>query len=47
MSNYTQITYEERVVIADLWCKHKSYYFISKWLDRQGELSKARESALG
>jgi IS30 family transposase len=35
MSNYTQITYEERVVIADLWRKHKSYYFISKWLDRK------------
>jgi len=35
MSNYTQITYEERVVIADLWRKNKSYYFISKWLGRK------------
>ena len=35
MSNYTQITYEERVVIADLWRKDKSYYFISKWLRRK------------
>ena len=35
MSNYTQITYEERVIIADLWRKNKSYYFISKWLERK------------
>ena len=35
MSKYTQITYEERVVIADLWRKHKTYYFISKWLERK------------
>jgi IS30 family transposase len=35
MSNYTQITYDERVLIADLWRKHKSYYFISKWLERK------------
>jgi len=35
MSNYTQITYDERVLIADLWRKNKSYYFISKWLERK------------
>jgi len=35
MSKYTQISYEERVVIADLWRKNKSYYFISKWLERK------------
>ena len=46
MSNYTQITYEERVIIADLWRKHKSYYYIAKWLERQGELPEARDSTL-
>lgn len=35
MSKYTQITYEEQVVIADLWRKNKTYYFIAKWLERK------------
>ncbi len=35
MKNYTQITTEERAIIADLWRRKKSYYFISKWLKRK------------
>ena len=35
MSNYTQITQEERVIIADLWRRNKSYYYIAKWLKRK------------
>jgi len=35
MKNYTQISYEERVIIADLWRRKKSYYYIAKWLKRK------------
>jgi len=35
MSNYTQITQDERVIIADLWRRNKSYYYIAKWLKRK------------
>lgn len=35
MPNYTQITRDERAVIADLWRKGKTYYFIAKWLKRK------------
>ncbi len=35
MNNYTQISYEERVIIADLLRKNKSYYYIAKWLNRK------------
>jgi len=35
MNNYTQITQEERAVIADLWIRGKSYYYIANWLKRK------------
>lgn len=35
MSNYTQITHDERVIIADLWRRGKTYYYIAKWLKRK------------
>ena len=35
MNNYTQISSDERVIIADLWRRKKSYYFIAKWLKRK------------
>lgn len=35
MNNYTQITNEERVSIADLLRRNKSYYYIAKWLKRK------------
>jgi IS30 family transposase len=35
MKNYTQISAEERAIIADLWRRKKSYYYISKWLKRK------------
>jgi len=35
MNNYTQINYEERIIIADLWRNKKSYYCIAKWLKRK------------
>ena len=35
MSNYTQITQDERVIIADLRRRNKSYYYIAKWLKRK------------
>jgi IS30 family transposase len=35
MIKYTQLSYEERVIIADLWRKKKSYYAIAKWLNRK------------
>lgn len=37
MNNYTQITLDERVIIADLWRRGKSYYYIAKWLKRKYE----------
>ena len=35
MNNYTQISQEERAIIADLWRRDKTYYFIAKWLKRK------------
>ncbi len=35
MNHYTQINYEERVIIADLWRNKKTYYYIAKWLKRK------------
>lgn len=35
MQNYTQITRDERVIIADLWKRDKSYYYIANWLKRK------------
>ncbi len=35
INRYKQITQEERVIIADLWRKNKSYYHIAKWLNRK------------
>jgi len=35
MANYTQISSDERVIIADLWRRNKSYYYIAKWLSRK------------
>lgn len=35
MVNYTQITSDERAIIADLWRRGKSYYYIAKWLGRK------------
>ena len=35
MNNYTQISQEERAIIADLWRRGKSYYYIAKWLKRK------------
>ena len=40
MSYYTQLSYEERVLIEDLWGKHKSYNFISKYMKRSWETIK-------
>ena len=34
-NKYTQITQKERVIIADLWRRNKSYYYIAKWLNRK------------
>lgn len=35
MNYYTQITNDERVIIADLWKRKKTYYYIAKWLKRK------------
>lgn len=35
MANYTQISRDERAIIADLWRRGKSYYYIAKWLSRK------------
>ena len=35
MNKYTQLKHEERVIIADLYRRRKSYYAISKWLKRK------------
>ena len=35
MNNYTQITRDERVIIADLWKRRKTYYYIAKWMNRK------------
>ncbi len=35
MGNYTQITRDERAIIADLWKRGKSYYYIANWLKRK------------
>ena len=35
MNHYTQINYDERVIIAELLRKKKSYYAIAKWLGRK------------
>ena len=35
MANYTQLNQDERVIIADLWRRNKSYYYIAKWLSRK------------
>ncbi len=35
MRYYTQLTQDERVIIADLWRRKKSYYYIAKWLSRK------------
>ena len=40
MNNYTQITRDERVIIADLWKRGRSYYYIAKWLKRKYETIK-------
>ncbi len=37
MNKYTQITRDERAIIADLWRRGKSYYYIVKWLKRKYE----------
>lgn len=37
MKNYTQLNYEERVIIADLWKKSKKVNYISKYLKRSWE----------
>ena len=29
MNNYTQITRDERVIIADLWKRRKTYYYLT------------------
>lgn len=35
MTNYTQISREERVIIADLWRRGKTFNHIAKWLNRK------------
>jgi transposase, IS30 family len=35
MTKYTQINYEERIIIADLYKRNSSYYYIAKWLNRK------------
>lgn len=35
MAHYTQISTEERAIIADLWRRKKSYYYIATWLNRK------------
>ena len=34
-SKYSQLTQEERTIIADSWRRNKSYYHIAKWLNRK------------